>query len=394
VLVDFFGHLKRAGLPVSLREFLDLLGALEARVVSCSVGDFYGLSRACLVKDERLYDRYDRAFGSFFDGLELAGEALLEADIPEAWLRDQLARHFSDEERAKLEALGFDDLLQKFRERLAEQDGAHHGGGKWIGTGGTSPFGHGGYNPAGIRIGGGPGYKGARRAVKVWDRREFRNLDDGVELGTRNIKVALRKLRRFAREGAATELDLDDTIRSTARQGGLLDLKLVPERHNAVKLLAFFDIGGSMDDHVRVCQELFSAVRTEFKHLEYYYFHNCLYESVWRDNVRRHAERVATWDVLHTYGSDYRVIFVGDATMSPYEIVHPGGSVEHWNEEAGAVWMQRLLQTFPRVAWLNPQPESHWQGIYSLQMMHQLLDGRMYPLTLEGLGAAVRELAR
>ena len=394
MLVDFFGHLKQCGLPVSLREFLDLLGALEARVVSCSVGDFYGLSRACLVKDERLYDRFDRAFGSYFDGLELAGEALLEAEIPEAWLREQLRKHLSEEERAALDELGFDELLEKFRERLAEQDGAHHGGSKWIGTGGTSPFGHSGYNPAGIRVGGGPNYKGARRAVKVWDKREFRNLDDGVELGTRNIKVALRKLRRFAREGAATELDLDDTIRATARQGGLLDLKMVPERHNAVKLLAFFDVGGSMDDHVRVCEELFSAVRSEFKHLEYYYFHNCLYESVWRDNVRRHAERIPTWEVLNTYGSDYRVILVGDATMSPYEVAHPGGSVEHWNEEPGAVWLQRLLETFPRAAWLNPQPESHWGGIYSLQMVRELMEGRMFPLTLEGLGAAVRELGR
>ncbi len=394
MLVDYFGHLKQAGLPVSLREFLDLLGALEARVVSCSVGDFYGLSRACLVKDERLYDRFDRAFGSFFDGLELAGEALLEAEIPEAWLREQLRKHLTEAERAALDELGFDELLEKFRERLAEQDGAHHGGSKWIGTGGTSPFGHSGYNPAGIRVGGGPNYKGARRAVKVWDKREFRNLDDGVELGTRNIKVALRKLRRFAREGAADELDLDGTIRATARQGGMLDLKMVPERHNAVKLLAFFDVGGSMDDHVRVCEELFSAVRSEFKHLEYYYFHNCLYESVWRDNARRHAERIPTWEVLHTYASDYRVILVGDATMSPYEIAHPGGSVEHWNEEAGGVWLRRLLETYPKAAWLNPQPESHWAGIYSLQMVRELMEGRMFPLTLEGLGEAVRELGR
>ncbi|HEY5790817.1 MAG TPA: VWA domain-containing protein [Gammaproteobacteria bacterium] len=394
MLVDFFGHLRHAGVPVSLREFLDLLAALEARVVSCNVDDFYGLARACLVKDERLYDRFDLAFGSYFEGLELAGEALLEADIPESWLREQLQRHFSDEERAKLEQLGFDELLQKFRERLAEQDSAHHGGGKWIGTGGTSPFGHGGWNPAGIRVGGGPNYKGARRAVKVWDKREFRNLDDGVELGTRNIKVALRKLRRFARDGAPTELDLDGTIRATARQGGLLDLKLVPERHNLVKVLAFFDVGGSMDDHVRVCEELFSAVRSEFKHLEYYYFHNCVYESVWRDNRRRHAERIPTWEVLHTYGADYKLIFVGDATMSPYEIVHAGGSVEHWNEEPGVAWMRRLLETFPKAAWLNPQPEAHWDSIYSLQMVRELMQQRMYPLTLEGLGNAVRELGR
>ena len=390
MLVDFFGHLKQCGLPVSLREFLDLLGALEARVVSCSVGDFYGLSRACLVKDERLYDRFDRAFGSYFDGLELAGEALLEAEIPEAWLREQLRKHLSEEERAALDELGFDELLEKFRERLAEQDGAHHGGSKWIGTGGTSPFGHSGYNPQGIRIGQAGGRN--KSAVKVWDQRAYKDYDDTKELGTRNIKVALRKLRRFAREGAATELDLDDTIRATARQGGLLDLKMVPERHNAVKLLAFFDVGGSMDDHVRVCEELFSAVRSEFKHLEYYYFHNCLYESVWRDNVRRHAERIPTWEVLNTYGSDYRVILVGDATMSPYEVAHPGGSVEHWNEEPGAVWMKRLLDTFPKAAWLNPEPRERWDYTPSTKLVRELMDDRMYPLTIAGLDDAIKAL--
>jgi len=394
MLIDFFGHLKQTGLPVSLREYLDLLGALEARVISCNVDEFYGLSRACLVKDERHYDRFDRAFAGYFKGIDAVGEELLEAVIPEEWLREQLRRHISDEDKAKLEALGFEELMKQFRERLAEQEGAHHGGGKWIGTGGTSPFGAHGYHPEGIRVGGGPDYKGQRRAVKVWDKREFRNLDDGIELGTRNMKVALRKLRRFARDGAPTELDLDDTIRSTARHAGMLDLKMVPERHNAVKVLAFFDVGGSMDDHVKVCEELFSAVRTEFKHLEYFYFHNCVYESVWRDNRRRHGERIPTQEVLNTYASDYRVIFVGDATMSPYEIAYPGGSVEHWNEEPGAAWIKRLLEKYPKSAWLNPQPEGYWGNIHSLQMLRELLEQRMYPLTIDGMTRAVQELRR
>lgn len=391
-------HLRDSGLPVSLREYLDLLGALKARVASCSVDDFYALARTVLVKDERLYDRFDQAFAGYFDGVEAVtgalGEAMDEAEIPADWLRKELEKHLSEAEKARLDELGWDELLDAFRERLAEQDAPHHGGSKWIGTGGTSPFGAHGYNPAGIRVGGGPGYRGARRAVKVWDRREFRNLDDGVELGTRNLKMALRKLRRFAREGAATELDLDATIRETARQGGLLDLQMVPERHNAVKLLVFFDVGGSMDDHVQACEELFSAIRSEFKHLEYYYFHNCVYESVWRDNRRRHGERVPTAEVLNSYGADYRLVLVGDATMSPYEIAYPGGSVEHWNEEPGAVWLERLLDAFPKAVWLNPQPAPYWEPTRSLQMLREQMKGRMYPLTVAGLGEAVTELAR
>jgi uncharacterized protein with von Willebrand factor type A (vWA) domain len=391
MLIEFFYHLRDCRLPVTLREFFDLLEAMKRRVVWGSVDEFYFLARICLVKNEEHFDRFDRAFAAYFEGNMGAWEAL-EADIPEEWLRKQLEKHLSEAEKAKLEEKGWDELLEMFKERMKEQNGAHHGGSKWIGTGGTSPFGAYGYNPAGYRV----GQDGSRnrRAIKVWDKREFRNLDDSVELGTRNIKVALRRLRRFARSGAAEELDLDDTIRSTARNAGLLDLKMVPERHNAVKVILMLDVGGSMDDHVRVCEELFSAARAEFKHLEQYYFHNCVYESVWRDNGARNWERVNTEDLIHTYPSDYKLVFVGDATMSPYEITQTGGSVEHWNAEPGAAWIQRLTEAFPHHVWINPQSEPQWDYHPSIRMLNQLMTGDMYPLTLDGLEQGIRRLAR
>jgi len=394
MFVDFFLELRAAGVPASLREYLTLLEAMEARLAAFDVEDFYYLSRACLVKDERNLDKFDRVFGHVFKGLEsAAGDDASIAEIPEEWLRALAERVLTPEEKAEIEALGgWDKLIETLRERLAEQQGRHEGGNKWIGTGGTSPFGAFGYNPEGIRIGQDKGREG--RAVKVWDRREFKNLDDSVEIGTRNIKVALRRLRRFAREGAAEELDLPETIRSTAHRGGLLDLKMVPERHNAVKVLLFVDVGGSMYPFVRTCEELFSAARSEFKHLEHYYFHNCLYERVWRDNRRRHNEYEPTWDVLHTYPADYKLIFVGDASMSPYEIVYPGGSVEHWNEESGEAWMRRVLQVYASAVWLNPVPETHWRYTPSIDLMRRVMDGRMYPLSLDGLDRAMRELGR
>jgi uncharacterized protein len=385
--------LKKAGLPVSITEYLALIEAVEAGVAGWSVEDFYYLSRAALVKDERNLDRFDRVFGAVFKGLE--GEAALDgvlARIPEEWLKTLTERMFSDEDKARIKALGgWEKLMETLRQRLAEQTGRHAGGSKWIGTGGTSPFGAYGYNPEGVRVG--QHESRHRRAVKVWDKREFANLDDTVEIGTRNIKLALRRLRRFARQGAATELDMDGTVRSTAHHGGLLDLQMVPERHNAVKVLLLLDAGGSMDDHVKVCAELFSACRTEFKHLESYYFHNCVYETVWRDNRRRHAERIPTWQVLRTYPADYKLIFVGDASMSPYEIIQPGGAVEHWNAESGELWMRRFLETWPRAVWLNPVPQKHWAYTESIAMMRKLMDGRMYPLTLSGLDAAIGELS-
>ena len=346
------------------------------------------LSRACLVKDEAHYDKFDRAFGSYFKGVtELPG---LEAEIPEDWLRQLMKKHLTPEEKAALEKLGWDELMQKFKERLAEQKERHEGGNKWIGTGGSSPFGHGGYHPEGIRIGGPSA--GNRTAVKVWEQREFRNLDDSVELGTRNIKVALRRLRRFAREGAAEELDLDGTIRGTAQNAGLLDLKLRPERHNKVKVLLFLDVGGSMDDHIQLCEELFSAARGEFKHLEHFYFHNCIYDFVWRDNTRRRSEPIPLMDVLHKYGDDYKLIIVGDATMSPYEILKPGGNIEYMNQEAGAVWLSRLLERYPHAVWLNPEARHLWDYRQSIQIIHNLVGGRMFPLTLDGLEQAMRQL--
>ena len=388
MLLDFLDALRAHRLPVSTKELLALLEALEAGVIGPSIEDFYHLSRTVLIKDEKHYDRFDRAFGAYFNGVESVVGA--EGSIPEDWLRQTMKRVLSPEEIARLEKLGWDRLLEEFKKRLAEQTGRHEGGSKWIGTGGSSPFGHGGTHPEGIRVG---GKSGNRSAVKVWEKREFENYDDQVELGTRNLKVALRKLRRFAREGAATELDLDGTIAGTARNAGWLDLKLRPERHNAVKVLLFLDVGGSMDDHIRACDELFSACRAEFKHLEHFYFHNCVYESLWRDSRRRHDERTPTWQVLHTYGRDYRLIFVGDAAMSPYEIAQPGGSVEHWNEESGAVWMRRLLDAFPRAVWLNPEPEPVWEHRASNQMLRKLMEQRMFPLTLKGLDGAIRALS-
>ena len=388
MLIDFFLHLKAAKLPVSTKEFLALLEALRAGVIEHSMDDFYFLSRAVLVKDETNYDKFDRAFGSYFKGVTaLPG---LEADIPEDWLTLMAKKHLSPEDKAKLEKLGWDKLMEEFKKRLAEQKERHQGGSKWIGSGGTSPFGNGGYHPEGYRIGGESA--GNRTAIKVWENREYRNLDDSVELGTRNIKVALRRLRRFAREGAAEELDLDGTIRDTAQNAGWLDIKMRPERHNKVKVLLFLDIGGSMDDHIKLCEEMFSAAKSEFKHLEYFYFHNCVYDYVWRDNRRRHAERFPLADVMHKYGDDYKLILVGDATMSPYEILQPGGSVEYNNDEAGAVWLGRLLEKYPRSVWLNPEPERLWEYRHSIQILRDIMGTRMFPLTIEGLERAMRQL--
>jgi uncharacterized protein with von Willebrand factor type A (vWA) domain len=392
MFVQFFFTLRKVGIPASLREYLTLLEAMQAGVAGYDVEHFYYLARSALVKDERNLDKFDRVFSHCFKGLEGSIESLF-AQIPAEWLKKLAEKTLTEEEKKLVEALGgWDKLMETLRQRLAEQQKRHQGGSKWIGTAGTSPFGAYGYNPEGVRIGQDEGRQG--RAVKVWDKREFKNLDDDVEIGTRNIKVALRRLRRFARQGAATELDLPDTIRATAHNAGMLDIKMVPERRNTVKVLLFLDVGGSMAQHVRACEELFTAARTEFKHLEYFYFHNCLYESVWRDNRRRHAERIPTWQVMHTYGADYRVVMVGDAAMSPYEIVQPGGSVEHWNEEAGVVWMQRLLHTYPKAAWLNPMLEKHWGYTSSIEMMEKIMGGRMFPLTLAGLDGAMRELGR
>ncbi len=388
MLIDFFLHLKARKLPVSTREFLTLLEALKEGISGHSIDDFYVLSRVCLIKDESLYDKFDQAFGEYFKGIEhIPG---LEAEIPEDWLKALMKKHLTPEEKAKLEKLGWDALMEQFKKRLAEQKGRHEGGNKWIGTGGSSPFGNGGYHPEGIRVGGPSA--GNRTAVKVWEQREYRNLDDNIELGTRNIKVALRRLRRFAREGAQEELDLDSTIAGTARNAGWLDIKMRPERHNKIKVLLFLDIGGSMDDHIKVCEELFSAAKSEFKHLEYFYFHNCIYDHVWQDNRRRQSERFALRDLMHKYGDDYKVVVVGDATMSPYEILHPGGSVEYSNEEAGAVWLQRLLDTWPRAVWLNPEPERFWDYRQSIEIIRTIFAKRMFPLTLEGLARAMREL--
>ena len=391
MLVNFFHGLKDAGVPVTPRELLDLLEAMKQRLVFADMDDFYNLSRAILVKDEKYYDRFDRAFGLHFRELE-ALDDVIEALIPDDWLRSEFMNQLSEEEKAKIESLGgLEKLIEEFKKRLEEQKKRHQGGNKWVGTGGTSPFGNDGYHPEGIRVGGEGKNK---KAVKVWDRRDFKNLDDSVELGTRNIKVALRRLRKFARTGAADELDLDDTISSTARNAGLLDIKMVPERHNAVKVLLFLDVGGSMDPHVKVCEELFSAARTEFKHLEYFYFHNFFYESVWRNNIRRHTERTPTLDLLHKYSNDYKVVIVGDASMSPYEIVQPGGSVEHWNEEPGAVWLQRLRETYEKAIWINPVPEDEWEFTQSISMTHRLMEGKMYPLTLKGLEEGMSFLSK
>lgn len=390
MLIDFFLHLKSHRLPVSTKEFLTLLEGLRDHVCGPSIDEFYHYSRLCLIKDESLYDRFDLAFGQYFGQVTtLPG---LAVELPEDWLKAMSHRHLSPEERARLEKLGWEKLMDEFRKRLQEQKGRHQGGSKWVGTGGSSPFGNSGYHPEGIRVGGESA--GNRTAVKVWEQREYRNLDDSVELGTRNIKVALRRLRRFAREGAAEELDLDGTIAATARNAGWLDLMMRPERHNAVKVLLFLDVGGSMDDHIRICEQLFSACRNEFKHLEHYYFHNCVYETVWRDSHRRHAERIALSDLLHKYGPDYKLIIIGDATMSPYELLHPHGSIEHLNPEPGAVWLRRLLDAWPSAVWLNPEPERLWTYRKSIEIVRQLVGERMFPTTLSGLEQAMTQLSR
>ncbi|HET7844870.1 MAG TPA: VWA domain-containing protein [Xanthomonadales bacterium] len=391
MLIRFFLALKAAGLPVSVREFLALLGALAAGVARPTLEEFHALARTCLVKDESRFDLYDRVFARYLEGIDtaLGPDA---AAIPQDWLHAQAELVLSDEEKAKLAALGsWDELMRTLAERLREQRGRHQGGSKWIGTAGTSPYGNSGYNPEGVRIG---GTGRNRSAVKVWERRDYRDLDDSLEIGTRNIALALRKLRRFAREGAADELDLEGTVHGTARNAGLLDLKFRPERHNAVKVLLFLDIGGSMDEHVRQCEELFSAARAEFKHLEHFYFHNCVYERVWRDNARRYEQWTATADLMHKYPADYRAIFVGDASMSPHEILREGGSIEHWNEESGATWMKRLTELYTRAVWLNPVPEHTWGYTPSIGVLRELMGDRMYPMTIEGLGRAIERLKR
>ena len=391
MLLQFFTALREARIPVSLREYLVLLGALERDLAEKRVEEFYFLARTALVKDEGHLDRFDRVFGSVFKGLETVGEAVAPTAIPEEWLRKLAEKYLTDAEKAEMKALGWDKLFETLKQRLAEQKERHQGGSKWIGTGGTSPFGAYGYNPEGIRI----GQDGNRnfRAVKVWDKREFKDLDDTVELGTRTMRLALRRLRRFARTGAADELDLDGTIRESARQG-YIDVRLRPERRNAVKVLLFLDVGGSMDWHVEQVEELFSAARSEFKHFAHFYFHNCPYEAVWTENRRRHDAATPLVDVIRTYPSDYRVVFVGDASMSPYEIAAPGGSVEHWNEEPGAAWVQRVLAHFPKAVWLNPVPAPQWGYTQSIAMMRRLFSDRMFPLTLEGLDGAMRALLR
>ncbi|HVH73413.1 MAG TPA: VWA domain-containing protein [Stellaceae bacterium] len=387
----FFAELRQAKVPVSLREYLGFLEGMEKRVVAFDLDGFYFFARTALVKDERHLDRFDRVFGHCFNGIESPADP--QQALPEAWLQKLAERFLTEEEKQQILALGgWEKLMERLRQLLAEQKGRHQGGGKWIGTAGTSPYGAFGYNPEGVRIGEAEGRN--RRAVKVWDRREFRNLDDTVELGTRNIKLALRRLRQFAREGAAEELDLDDTVRSTAHNAGWLDLKLVPERHNLVKLLLFIDIGGSMEDHVRVCEELFSAARSEFKHLLHFYFHNCLYDTVWRDSRRRHVEQLEVMELLRTYDAGWRVVFVGDASMSPYEIEKEGGSVERWNAEPGQVWLRRVLDAYPRAVWLNPVPEKYWSATASIGMIRRLFDDRMFPLTLDGIDRAMRRLTR
>ena len=391
MLIDFFLTLRQAKLPVSIKEYLMLLEGMHKHVISPSIDEFYYLSRTALVKDERHFDKFDKAFGSYFKGV--ANIASLQTDLPEDWLKRLSQREFTAEEKAQIEAMGgLDKLMERLKELLEEQKKRHEGGNRWIGTNGTSPFGNGGYNPEGVRIGGPSA--GNRTAVKVWEQRAYRDYDDQVELGTRNIKIALRRLRKFAREGAEEELDLDDTIASTARNAGYLDIKLVPERHNNVKVLMLLDVGGTMDDHIKQTEELFSAAKTEFKHLEFYYFHNCVYDFVWKNNRRRHSERTPTWDILRKYNADYRLIFVGDATMSPYEILQPGGSVEYNNEEAGAVWLRRLIDRFPKFAWLNPEPEGVWEYRQSISVIKQVIEQKMYPVTIQGLERAMRALAK
>ena len=390
MLVNFFHGLRDSGVPVTTRELLDLMLGLKKNIAFGNLDEFYFFSRTCLVKDEKYFDRFDRAFSNHFNELDSL-DGVIEALIPDDWLRSEFLKQLSEEDKAKIESLGgLDKLIEEFKKRLEEQKERHQGGSKWIGTGGTSPFGQEGYHPEGIRVG--PNGKN-KRAVKVWDRRDFRDLDDNILIGIRNIKLALRRLRKFARTGTTDELDLADTISSTAKNAGLLDIKMVPERKNAVKVLLFFDIGGSMDPHVRVCEELFSAARNEFKYMELFYFHNFIYESVWKNNIRRHNERYKILDVLHKYSHDYKVIFVGDASMSPYEILQPGGSVEHWNDESGEIWMNRLLTTYDKVVWLNPVPEQEWDYTQSIGITYQIMNRHMYPLTLNGLEDAMKHLA-
>src|SRR5687767_667056 len=388
---SFVDELRAAGIPASLKEHLTLLEALDAEVIASNPEQFYYLARATFVKDEGLLDRFDQVFGKVFKGIE-AEYGTDAVPIPEEWLRKIAELYLTREQMEEIKSLGsWEEIMETLKKRLEEQKARHQGGSKWIGTAGTSPFGAYGYNPEGVRIGQEGGRN--RSAIKVWDKREFRNLDSSVELGTRNIKIALRRLRRFAREGAAEELDIDETIDGTARKGWL-DIRMRPERHNAVKLLLFLDVGGSMDPHVEVCEELFSAATSEFKNLEFFYFHNCVYESLWKDNRRRFNERTPTWDVLHKFGHDYKLVFVGDAAMSPYEISHAGGSVEHYNEEAGATWLQRMVTTYPSAVWLNPTPEEYWGYSHSTQIVRELMHDRMYPLTLDGLDEAMRTLSR
>ena len=395
MLIDFFYTLRAAKLPVSVKEFLALLEALDAGIIGpksedrWSLDDFYHLGRTILVKDEKHYDKYDRAFSAYFKGVEMLAD--LTKEIPQDWLQKLLERELSPEDKAKIEAMGWDELMETLKKRLEEQKERHEGGNKWIGTGGTSPFGHGGYNLAGIRIGG-PGRN--KSAVKVWEQRAYRDYDDTQELGTRNIKVALRRLRKFARQGSELELDLPDTIRSTAANAGYLDIKMIPERHNNVKVLLLMDVGGTMDEHIQRVEELFSAVKSELKHLEFYYFHNCVYDFMWKNNRRRFAEKFPTWDIIRKYNKDYKLIFVGDATMSPYEILQPGGSVEYMNEEPGAEWLQRLTNAFPHFAWINPEPQGVWQYRQSISIIQQLMGDRMYPLSLKGLEDAMRMLSK
>jgi len=394
MLIDFFYTLRSAKLPVSVKEYLTLLEALQANVVgpnseASSMDDFYHLSRMILVKDEKHFDKFDKAFGAYFKGVEMLTD--FTNDVPLEWLKKTLENELTPEQKAAIEKMGWDELMETLKKRLEEQKERHEGGSKWIGTGGTSPFGNGGYNPQGIRIG---GKGGGKSAIKVWEQRAYQDYDDGVELGTRNIKVALRRLRRFAREGAEDEFDLDNTIRSTAANAGYLDIKMRPERHNHVKLLLLMDVGGTMDEHVSRIEELFSAVKGEFKHLEFFYFHNCVYDFLWKNNRRRFAEKFDTWDVIRKYNKDHKLIFVGDATMSPYEILQPGGSVEYNNEEAGAQWLQRLTHAYPKFAWINPEPLGVWQYRQSISIIQQLVSNRMFPLTLKGLEDAMRMLSK
>lgn len=393
MLIDFFQAVHKHKVPCSVREYLDLIRAIESHLAFADIEEFYALSRLCLVKDEKYYDRFDRAFTTYFEGIETLDDFLEDVNVPAEWMRKEFERFLSEEDKQKIASLGgLDKLMETLKERLKEQHKRHQGGNKMIGTGGTSPFGANGYNPEGMRID--QGQSRHNRAVKVWEKRNYRNLDDSIELGTRNLKMVLRRLRRFARQGASDELDLGGTISSTAKNAGYLDIQMVPERHNAAKVLLFFDVGGSMDPYIRLCEELFSAARSEFKHMEIFYFHNCLYESVWKNNYRRYDERISTLDVLRKYGSDYRVIFVGDAMMAPYEVSHAGGSVEHWNEEPGSVWLKRVLEHFDRLVWLNPIAEEYWGTGGSLGLIREIIEKQMYSMTLAGIEKAIQKLAR